>query len=69
MRTPAKQQNRLCIYAKDIALITGKTERTGQRILEQIRAAYGKRPGAQITVSEFCAFSEIEEEIVREMIF
>lgn len=58
----------MVIYAKDIALITNKTERTGRRILRQIRKAFGKENRDYVTVKEFCLFSGFDEEEVHEML-
>jgi hypothetical protein len=58
----------MVIYAKDIALITNKTERTGRRILRQIRKAFGKEKRDYVTVKEFCLFSGFDEEEVHEML-
>jgi hypothetical protein len=58
----------MVIYAKDIALITNKTERTGRRILRQIRKAFGKEKRDYITIKEFCLFSGFDEDEVHEML-
>ncbi|WP_295120306.1 hypothetical protein [uncultured Chitinophaga sp.] len=44
------------IYAKDAAKVIGKTERSGQRLLDRIRKKLGKHKGAAIRLPEFCAF-------------
>ncbi|WP_343303083.1 hypothetical protein AAHN97_16130 [Chitinophaga niabensis] len=59
---------RMVIYAKDIALITNKTERTGRRILRQIRKAFGKEKRDYVTIKEFCLFSGFDEDEVHEML-
>ncbi|TWF39604.1 hypothetical protein FHW36_10541 [Chitinophaga polysaccharea] len=53
--------NRIVIYAKDVMNITGRSERTARKILQQIRQANGKRKGDMVTVAEFCQFIKIDE--------
>jgi hypothetical protein len=57
---------RTVIYPKDIQRITGKSERTGRRILEKIRERRGKEKHQMITVSEFADYTGIDAEIVQE---
>ncbi|WP_132052540.1 hypothetical protein [Pseudocnuella soli] len=56
---------RVTIYVKDVTNITGRSERTGRKLLALIRKANGKPPHAFVTVEEFCAFTGIREEAVR----
>lgn len=51
-----KKLNRICIYPKDIQLITGKSYRQSVRILEKIRTFYKKEKHSYITVNEFCLY-------------
>jgi len=53
--------NRIVIYAKDLMNITGRSERTARKILQQIRQASGKKKGDMVTVEEFCQFTRIDE--------
>lgn len=59
---------RIVIYAKDVAILTGRTERTARRILAQVRKAYGKGSRDFVTVSEFCLFAGFEEGEVMEVL-
>jgi len=52
------------IYAKDIRNITGRSERTARKMLQQIREANGKRRGDLVSVEEFCRYSGLKEEVV-----
>ncbi|CAL1518560.1 hypothetical protein [Chitinophaga sp. MM2321] len=56
--------NRIVIYAKDIQNITGRSERTARKMLQQIRKANGKKKGEFVTVAEFCIYAGLKEEIV-----
>lgn len=55
-------KNRLCIYPKDVMIITGKSYCTALRLLKTIKAAYKKPKDSLITYSEFCQYTNLEEE-------
>jgi len=57
-------QKRACIYPKDIQRITGRSERYGRKLLNDIRNYFGKESYQFITIKEFSEYSGIEEEIV-----
>jgi hypothetical protein len=49
-------------------IITGKSERTGSRMLEDIRRHFGKSKGQLVTVAEFAEYTGILEQTVMDMI-
>jgi hypothetical protein len=53
---------------KDVVMISGVSQRTASRILYKIRKHYQKKPASFVTVDEFCAFTDIKEEVVREYV-
>ena len=55
---------RVCIYPKDIQLITGKSYRQSTRLLQQIKASYQKEDEQMITIDEFCDFTGINQDLV-----
>ena len=57
---------RACIYPKDIQCLTGRTERYGRKLLNDIRAHFGKESYQFITSEEFAEYSGIKLEIVTE---
>ena len=59
---------RICIYAKDIQRITGKSEKTGYRILDNIRQRLGKKSHQFVTIKEFAEFAGFHPEEVKEFI-
>lgn len=59
---------RIVIYAKDVMNITGRSERTARKILQQIRKAAGKKRGDMVTVSEFCQFTGIDQHLVTDFL-
>jgi len=57
---------RACIYPKDIQCITGRSERYGRKLLNDIKAYFGKQPHQFINSDEFAEYSAIRLEIVTE---
>lgn len=55
---------RVCIYPKDIQLITGKSYRQSTRLLQQIKASYQKEDEQMITIDEFCNYTGINKDEV-----
>ena len=59
---------RVCIYAKDIQLITGRSERYGRKLLQKIRCLLDKEPHQFITIKEFSEYSGIEISLINQYI-
>nr|WP_082935955.1 hypothetical protein [Tamlana sp. s12] len=57
---------RACIYPKDIQRITGRSERYGRKLLNDIKIYLGKDQHQFITVEEFADYTGITKEIVKE---
>ncbi len=57
---------RVCIYPKDIQRITGKSEKSGQRLLQKIRKQLGKQEHQFITSKEFADYSGISLHVIQE---
>ena len=51
---------RICIYTKDVQLITGKSERQARNILMSIKDAYAKKKHQPITIHEFCEYMDFD---------
>ena len=56
--------NRLCIYAKDISIITGKGIRTSQRLLREIKNKLNKQNHQFVSLKEFSDYTGIDFELV-----
>jgi len=57
---------RICIYPKDIQLITGRSERYGRKLLNDIKKHFGKQKHQFITSEEFAEYSGLsKDEIVQ----
>lgn len=59
---------RLCIYPKDIVKITGKSERFSRDLIERIKISLNKKAHQFVTIEEFCNYSGLKEERVKELI-
>ena len=59
---------RICIYPKDVKRITGKSGRSGRRLLSQIRQHYQKQGNQLVSVEEFCQYTGLSVEQVKPFI-
>ena len=59
---------RICIYPKDIQLITGKSERWGREIIKKIKERFNKEDHQLVTIDELCSYLGIDAEIARKFI-
>jgi hypothetical protein len=59
---------RLCIYPKDIQIVTGKSERYGRSIIQQIKKKYLKESHQLVTIEEFCNYIGLSEDKVLKII-
>ena len=57
---------RACIYPKDIQRITGRSERYGRKLLNDIKNHFDKAPHQFITIEEFAEYTGIDERIIEE---
>lgn len=59
--------NRIVVYAKDIMNITGRKERAARALLAAIKKKF-KKKGEFVSVDEFCEFTGLKKESVREFL-
>ncbi len=59
---------RICIYAKDVQLITGRTERYGRKLLEKIRKQLKKEDHQLVTIQEFCDYTGLPLEEIEKYV-
>jgi len=60
----------MVITSRDIVNITGKSLRSAQRMLQEIRKIYGKAKRGLVTVYEFCAVYYLNvEDVMKYLIF
>jgi len=48
--------SRICIYPKDVQVVTGKSERYGRTIIKAIKERLNKEAHQLVTIDEFCDF-------------
>ena len=63
------QFKRICIYPKDIVLVTGKSYRQSVRLLNAIRVGLNKSNNDFVTIEEFCNAVGLKKEDVEPLIF
>jgi hypothetical protein len=56
--------NRLCIYPKDIQVITGRSDRYGRNLIKKIKEHLNKAQHQLVTVEEFCQYTGLHHETV-----
>ena len=56
--------NRLCIYPKDVMIITGRSDRYGRNLIKKIKDYFKKQPHQVVTIEEFCKYMGLQQEIV-----
>jgi hypothetical protein len=52
--------SRICIYPKDVQVVTGKSERYGRTIINKIKYHLNKEAHQLVTIDEFCDFMGFE---------
>jgi hypothetical protein len=63
-----KELKRICIYPKDVQLITGKSYRQSVRIVKKIKKELNKLDNEFLTINEFCSYVGIKYEQVAHLI-
>jgi transcriptional regulator with XRE-family HTH domain len=58
---------RACIYPKDMQCITGRSERYGRKLLNEIKAHFGKESYQFITSEEFAERSGVALTVIRKI--
>ena len=63
-----KKNNRICIYPKDISIITGKSERYGRKLIEKIKKELSKGENQFVSIQDFCEYTGLKIELVEPLI-
>lgn len=61
-------QKRVCIYPKDVQIITGKSYRYSRLLLTEIKKNLNKQEHQFISIEEFCLYTGLKLEEVRPLI-
>ena len=60
--------NRLCIYPKDIMVITGKSDRYGRYLIKRIKEYFNKEQHQVVTMEEFCQYMGLQlDEVAKQL--
>ncbi|SCY19469.1 hypothetical protein SAMN05192588_1607 [Nonlabens sp. Hel1_33_55] len=59
---------RICVYPKDVQLVTGRSERYGRNIIADIKNKLKKQKHQLITIDEFCNYMGLETSDVEPLI-
>ena len=59
---------RICIYPKDVQLITGRSERSSRELILKIKKILKKENHQPLTVHEFCTYMGIPYESIQDLI-
>jgi len=59
---------RICIYPKDVQLVTGKSERWGREIIKKIKTRFSKQDHQLVTIDEFCTYLGLDSSTVRQLL-
>ncbi len=60
--------NRLCIYTKDIQIITGKSDKYCRGIIANIKKLHNKQKHQPISIDEFCKYLGLDVDEVKKII-
>ena len=55
---------RLCIYPKDIMIITGRSDKYGRNLIKKIKQHLNKQEHQVVSVEEFCQYMGLQLEAV-----
>jgi hypothetical protein len=59
---------RICIYPKDVQIVTGKSERWGRDVIKRIKKQFSKEEHQLVTVDEFCNYMSLDAISVKELL-
>jgi len=59
---------RVCIYPKDLQLLTGKSYRQCVRMLQAVREYYQKPKKSLVSIKEWCDYHGLDEEDISKYI-
>ena len=59
---------RICIYPKDVQIVTGKSERWGREIIKKIKTKFNKEEHQFVTIDEFCQYMGLNSNDVKHLL-
>lgn len=64
-----KRNQRIIIYPKDVAIITGRSERYGRLVIQRIKEKLGKEKHQLVTVEEFAEYVGVSHVLISEILY
>jgi ABC-type molybdate transport system ATPase subunit len=62
------EAKRICIYTKDVQILTGKSERSARNIIATLKLIHSKDRHQLVTIKEFCDYTGLEEMEVKRLL-
>ena len=59
---------RICIYPKDVQVVTGKSERYGRKLIQDIKRRFLKENHQLVTIEEFCNYTGLSLNSVKQVL-
>ena len=59
---------RICLYPKDIQVLTGKSERYARKLFSNIKVSLNKEKHQLLTIGEFCSYMGLPRQEVTDKI-
>ena len=59
---------RICIYPKDVQVVTGKSERYGRKLIQDIKRRFSKENHQLVTIEEFCNYTGLSLSSVKQVL-
>ncbi len=59
---------RVCIYPKDVQIVTGKSERWGRDIIKKIKSKFSNQNHQLVTIDEFCTYMGLDTLTVKQLL-
>lgn len=63
-----REQQRVCIYPKDVQRVTGKSYRYARLLLIDIKKQLNRQDHQFISIEEFCLYTGLKLELVQPLI-
>lgn len=64
----SQTMERICIYPKDVQLVTGKSERWGRDVIKKIKTKFSKQEHQLVSIDEFCLYTGLSAQSVKEVL-
>ncbi len=59
---------RICIYPKDVQVVTGRSERYGRSLIREIKKKFSKENHQLVSIDEFCQYTGLSANSVRQLL-